>query len=170
MTYRFAEPKDLDQLMYMVNQAKAAFKAGNINQWQKGEPDEAGLLISIGQSLVHVLEEDGKAAAMITAVPGPEASYAVIDGAWLNQEPYYAFHRVCVEESRKGQGLAARLFLETERFVLEKGCRNIRIDTHPENLAMQRALLKSGYVCCGSLVLTEGSEIGDPRYGYHKVL
>lgn len=170
MTYRFATPMDLNQLMQMVNQAKAAFKAGNINQWQKGEPDEAGLMSSINQSLIHVLEEDGKAAAMITAVLGPEASYAAIDGAWLNQEPYYAFHRVCVEESMKGRGLAARLFSETERFVMEKGFHNIRIDTHPDNLSMQRALHKSGYVLCGSLILTEGSEVGDLRYGYHKVI
>lgn len=170
MTYRLAVPRDLDQLMYMVNQAKAAFKADHINQWQKGEPDEAGLLSSIEQSLVHVLEDEGKAVAMITAVPGPEASYASIDGAWLNQEPYYAFHRVCVEESRKGRRLAARLFSETEDFVLGKGCRNIRIDTHPDNRSMQRALEKSGYSRCGSLILVDGSEAGDPRYGYHKVL
>ena len=28
---------------------------------------------------------------MITVVPGPEADYAVIDGAWLNDEPYFCF-------------------------------------------------------------------------------
>ena len=70
---------------------------------------------------------------MITIVPGPEASYASIDGAWLNQEPYFAFHRVCVEESMKGRGLAARLFSEAEQYVLKTGVRNIRIDTHPDN-------------------------------------
>lgn len=81
---------------------------------------------------------------MITIVPGPEASYASIDGAWLNQEPYFAFHRVCVEESMKGRGLAARLFSEAEQYVLKTGVLNIRIDTHPDNQAMQRALAKSG--------------------------
>ena len=54
---------------------------------------------------------------MITVVPGPEADYAVIDGAWLNDEPYFAFHRVCVSEAHKGKGLAASLFSYSETFV-----------------------------------------------------
>lgn len=79
---------------------------------------------------------------MITVVPGPEADYAVIDGAWLNDEPYFAFHRVCVSEAHKGKGLAASLFSYSEAFAKEKGVRNIRIDTHPDNLSMQKALAK----------------------------
>ena len=125
---------------------------------------------SIIRSQIHVLEDMGQVIGMITIVPGPEASYASIDGAWLNQEPYTAFHRVCVEETMKGRGLAARLFSESELYALETGIRNIRIDTHPDNTSMQRALDKSGYICCGTLVLTEGSEAGDLRLGYQKTL
>ena len=123
---------------------------------------------SILQSQLHVLEDMGQVVGMITIVPGPEASYASIDGAWLNQEPYFAFHRVCVKDSLKGRGLAARLFSEAEQYVLQSGIRNIRIDTHPDNQAMQRALAKSGYIRCGTLILTEGSEAGDLRVGYQK--
>ncbi len=80
---------------------------------------------------------------MITIVPGPEASYASIDGAWLNQEPYFAFHRVCVKDSpeRPGPGCPAVFRGRTV-------CPPIRhpqypIDTHPDNQAMQRAWLKA---------------------------
>ena len=142
----------------------------NSNQWQKGEPNRQVLEASILQYQLHVLEDMGQIVGMITIVPGPEVSYASIDGAWLNQEPYYAFHRVCVKDSMKGRGLAARLFSEAEQYVLQSGIRNIRIDTHPDNQAMQRALAKSGYICCGTLVLTEGSEAGDLRVGYQKVI
>lgn len=168
MTYRLANQKDLDRLVAMSNQAKVSFKAKNIDQWQKGEPNRQVMEASILQSQLHVLEDKGQVVGMITIVPGPEASYASIDGAWLNQEPYFAFHRVCVEESMKGRGLAARLFSEAEQYVLKTGVRNIRIDTHPDNQAMQRALAKSGYICCGTLTLTEGSEAGDLRFGYQK--
>ena len=75
-----------------------------------------------------------------------------------------------VEESRKGQGLAARLFAESEDHVRARGLHNVRIDTHPDNLSMQHALEKSGYRLCGSLILQEGTEKGDPRLAYHKVL
>ncbi len=38
MIYRLAANEDLDQMMAMVDQAKASFKARGIDQWQKGEP------------------------------------------------------------------------------------------------------------------------------------
>ena len=87
---------------------------------------------------------------MITVVPGPEADYAVIDGAWLNDEPYFAFHRVCVSEAHKGKGLAASLFSYSEAFAKEKG--------------------GNGYTFCGKITLCSGSEAGDPRFAYQKIL
>ena len=157
-------------MMKMVEEAKEGFRARNIDQWQKGEPNEQGLTEGIEKSVVHVLEENGEVLGMITVVPGPEADYAVIDGAWLNDEPYFAFHRVCVSEAHKGKGLAASLFSYSEAFAKEKGVRNIRIDTHPDNLSMQKALAKNGYTFCGKITLCSGSEAGDPRFAYQKIL
>ena len=170
MIYRLATQRDLPRLLHMVDQAKASFRARGIDQWQKGDPDGPGLAAAIEQKTIHVLEQEGQAVGMITVVPGPEASYAQIDGAWLNQEPYAAFHRVCVEESCKCRGIAAQLFGRSEDLARHMGLTNIRIDTHPDNRSMQRALAKSGYTLCGSLTLTEGTEKGDPRLAYHKVL
>ena len=100
MNYRTAQTADLPAMMKMVEEAKEGFRARNIDQWQKGEPNEQGLTEGIEKSVVHVLEENGEVLGMITVVPGPEADYAVIDGAWLNDEPYFAFHRgIC---KRKG--------------------------------------------------------------------
>ena len=107
MNYRTAQTADLPAMMKMVEEAKEGFRARNIDQWQKGEPNEQGLTEGIEKSVVHVLEENGEVLGMITVVPGPEADYAVIDGAWLNDEPYFAFHRVCVSEAHKGKGLQA---------------------------------------------------------------
>ena len=100
LNYRTAQTADLPAMMKMVEEAKEGFRARNIDQWQKGEPNEQGLTEGIEKSVVHVLEENGEVLGMITVVPGPEADYAVIDGAWLNDEPYFAFHRVCVSEEK----------------------------------------------------------------------
>ncbi len=170
LKYRTARLSDLPAMMKMVEEAKEGFRTRHIDQWQKGDPSEAGLTESIKKDVVHVLEEDGDVLSMITVVPGPEADYAVIDGTWLNDEPYFAFHRVCVSEAHKGKGLAASLFAYSESFARKKGVRNIRIDTHPDNLSMQKALAKSGYTFCGKITLCTGSEAGDPRFAYQKIL
>ena len=39
----------------------------------------------------------------------------------------------------------------------------MRIDTHPGNIPMQKALKKAGFQQCGTIVLAEGSEKGDLR-------
>lgn len=170
MIYRHASMNDLPRLVTMVDQAKASFKSRGIDQWQRGEPNQSGLAASIEQHSVHVLEDAGTVVGMIMVAFGPEASYESIDGAWINEEPYAAFHRVCVEESQKGQGLAALLFSESEKYAAARGCRNIRIDTHPHNISMQKALAKSGYTLCGCITLREGNETGAPRIAFQKVL
>lgn len=169
MTYRFAVQEDLPQVTALANQAIAGFRARGIDQWQKGEPNEQELAAAIAHRDIHVLEEDGAIIAMITVVSGPEASYETIDGAWLSDEPYCAFHRVCVDESRKGRGIAGRLFAESEQYARGLGFTNVRIDTHPDNHSMQRALTKNGFTLCGHLTLKTGAEAGAPRLGYHKL-
>lgn len=74
MTYRFATLKDLDRLVAMSDQARKSFKARNIDQWQKGEPNRQVLEDSIIRSQIHVLEDMGQVIGMITIVPGPEAA------------------------------------------------------------------------------------------------
>ena len=170
LQYRNARLTDLPVMMKMVEEAKEGFRKRNINQWQKGEPSTQGLTEAIKKNVVHVLEENGEVLGMITVVSGPVADYAVIDGAWLNDAPYAAFHRVCVSEAHKGRGLAANLFSYSEALAKEKGINNIRIDTHPDNLSMQKALAKNGYTFCGKITLCTGSEAGDPRFAYQKIL
>ena len=93
MIYRLAVNEDLDQMMAMVDQAKASFKARGIDQWQKGEPDREGLAAGAAKGQIRVLEEDGRVIGMITLLEGRDPSYAKIDGAWLNDRPYVGFHR-----------------------------------------------------------------------------
>ena len=46
----------------------------------------------------------------------------------------------------------------------------MRIDTHAENLPMQRALEKAGFTPCGMIYLIGGREDGDPRLAYEILL
>ncbi len=170
MIYRLGRETDINEMMAMVDQAKEAFRAGGIDQWQKGEPDAPGLAEGIKAGQVHVLEDGGLVVAMITLAEGDDPSYRQIDGAWLDASPYTAFHRVCVSQELKGRGLAGRLFKESEALCLARGYHSVRVDTHPGNLSMQRALEKSGYTACGTLRLIGGSEEGDLRLGYQKLI
>ena len=60
LKYRTAHITDLPAMMKMVNEAKEGFRSRNIDQWQKGEPNEQGLTEAIKKDLVHVLEESNE--------------------------------------------------------------------------------------------------------------
>lgn len=132
---------------------------GNPTQWGDNYPAEEMIRQDIldGKCYVNLYEE------MICAVfyfaVEEDPTYGYIDGAWLNGEPYGVIHRIAVD--RSGKGAAAECFA----FAAER-CRNIRIDTHANNLPMQRCLAKNGFTRCGMIYL----EDGDPRIAYQKVI
>lgn len=170
MIYRLASSADLKRLTELAEQAIAGFRERGIDQWQKGEPNEQELAAGIERQIIHVIEDEGEIIAMITVVDGPDESYEQLNGVWPNDEPYCAFHRVCVEETRKGQGIAGKLFAFSEEYGRSLGYRNVRIDTHSDNHSMQRALEKHGFIPCGTLTLLTGADAGALRIGYHKII
>lgn len=88
-----------------------------------------------------VLCQNGTVMATMGLLFVPDASYADIDGAWANDEPYASMHRVA-----------------------------LRADTHPDNLPMQKYLLKNGFTRRGDIVPMEGAEKGCPRVAFDRVL
>ena len=51
LKYRTADLSDLPAMMKMVEEAKEGFRARNIDQWQKGEPNEQGLQKALKRAL-----------------------------------------------------------------------------------------------------------------------
>ena len=51
LNYRTAQTADLPAMMKMVEEAKEGFRARNIDQWQKGEPNEQGLQKALKKAL-----------------------------------------------------------------------------------------------------------------------
>lgn len=134
-------------------------RTGNPRQWADGYPKRELLEEDIARGRSYVMEgEDGAVHAVFFYAPGPDPTYAVIeDGAWLNDEPYGVIHRIAGDGQLKGVLSAAVAFCRAR-------CSNLRIDTHHDNVVMQRALEKAGFVRCGVIYL----ENGDPRIAYQK--
>ena len=81
----------------------------------------------------------------------------IYDGEWVNTQPYAVIHRIAVKHH--GKGIAD--FIYSECFKLHP---NIKIDTHKDNLPMQRSLAKAGFKYCGIIYLESGEE----RLAYQK--
>ena len=156
---RNARPADWDDIMEIYATARAFMKtAGNPTQWGDSFPYEDIVQEDIELQQSYVVELDGRVQAVFAMIPGIDPTYLEIEGAWLNDEPYAAVHRVASRGEVKG--LTGRIL----EWALEQHG-NIRIDTHDDNLPMQRALVKAGFTPCGRIWIEDGT----PRIAYQKI-
>ena len=160
---------DLPEVMRIIADAQADFRARGIDQWQNGYPNEVVIRhdIARGESYVVTRGEQIVATAMITFAPDP--NYAVIyNGEWLLAAPksYATIHRIAVDLGERGQGIAEWIVGQAERMCRKRGADSLRIDTHRDNRSMQRVAEKNGMTLCGIIHLADGAE----RLAYEKIM
>ena len=156
---RPAQSADLADILDIYATARRFMKAaGNPTQWGDTDPREEVVRedIRLGQS--YVVEVDGRIQAVFAAIPGEDPTYQVIDGAWLDNGPYCAVHRVA------SRGELPGMATEILRWTLERHP-SVRIDTHEQNRPMRRVLEKNGFLFCGRIQTLSAS----PRVAYQKL-
>lgn len=161
----------LGRICQITDQAKRQLRELGLDQWQQGYPSEDVWArdIAVGQAYT-VLDDAGTVIGAFAFVTGFEPSYETIDGHWLSDEPYASVHRVCVSDGSKGKGIAGAMFAFAFEKAHELGYASVRIDTHPGNAPMKRALEKAGFQPCGTIRLADGVEKGHLRIAFEKLL
>ena len=161
MQIRNATLNDLPQILTIYDDARAYMRAnGNLHQWNNGYPSEELLLEDLNANQLYVCEENGLLLGVFCYFFGNDPTYArIYEGAWLNERPYGVLHRIAVTSHRRG--VASFCF----DYCLSR-CGNLKIDTHRDNLPMQRSLAKNGFAQCGIIYLLSGDE----RLAYQKTV
>jgi len=75
-------------------------------------------------------------------------------------EPPIAVHRLMVDPSQQGRGLAKALMLHAEDVARAKGCRSIRLDTFLHNPAAMALYPRLGYRRTGTAMMRKGEFVG----------
>lgn len=170
MEFVVASYEQIDEMCEITEQAKAQLRNLGLEQWQKGYPSREVWTEDVKCGRTYLAMEEGKILGMFAFQTTPDVSYYEIDGQWLTQGAYASMHRVCVSDACKGKGVAGKMFAYGFSMASELGFASVRIDTHPGNLPMQRALKKAGFLPCGEIHLVGGCEDGDLRIGFEKIL
>lgn len=159
MKLRKAKAEDIPAVLSIYEDAKASLRERGIDQWQNGYPNEASLRQDIEQDISYILEKDGQVIATACLAFGIEPTYCTIyEGKWLGEGDYGFLHRIAVSSQCKGQGAAGLFFQELKHQAEQNGVTVLRVDTHRDNLSMQRALEKNGFSRRGIIYLEDGSE------------
>ena len=170
MNFILADTSHLEQLCVITEQAQRQLKNMGVDQWQKGYPNREVWQQDIEDRVSFVAVEGDTVMGAFMLLTSDEPSYAEIDGSWLTETPYASLHRVCVSDHCKGSGVAGKMFEFACRKAKELGFASMRIDTHPQNKSMLRAIAKAGFTRCGDIRIVGGSENGDLRVAFEKIL
>ena len=152
MNVRLASLADLDTASAIYARARVFMREnGNPTQWGDSYPS-LDLIRSdiLGENLYIIEDSEGTAAGLFAFFPNGDPDYNVINGAWLNDEPYAAIHRIASSGAHKG------VFSHILDFCLARSS-NIKVDTHAQNTVMQSVLKKHGFSLCGTIT-ADGSE------------
>ena len=162
MEIRMARLSDLGVIEEIYSKARSFMrKTGNTAQWAGGYPSRNLIISDIEKEQLYVVTDSEQILASFVYFYGVDKTYVKIyDGEWKNDLPYGVIHRIAVAENAHGRGVARFCF----DFAYEK-CGNLKIDTHKDNVPMQKALMKAGFEYCGIIYL----ESGDERLAYQKV-
>lgn len=160
MRFRRTVTEDIPGIMKMIRQAQTYMKEHNIDQWQKGYPNEKVFQEDIARGYSYVLEDEGQLLGTLAVIFDGEPTYDnIYEGSWKTEGTSYgAIHRVAVAEELKGRGIAGTMLSEAEKLCRERGIRSMRNDTHRDNHSMQRMLAKNGFEYCGIIYLEDGAE------------
>ncbi len=151
MQIRFASPDDLEFIESAYTRARAFMQAnGNATQWPDGYPGRIDAEEDIAREHCSLVSDDEGPLAVFSFAPGPDETYAEIDGAWHSNTDYYVIHRVAAV---RGHGVARAIF----SFAAEHAD-YLRCDTHEDNAPMRRALTSFGFRECGTITVADGTE------------
>jgi RimJ/RimL family protein N-acetyltransferase len=167
MEFRMADYKDIDSIMNIIFKAQENFRSKKIDQWQNNYPNYDIIREDIKNKNSYVLLKDGVIIGTVYLSFDGEPTYEKIyKGQWLSNRQYAVIHRMAVDSEYKGLGLASLMMKYMEDICLNKNIHSIKVDTHSENLSMQKSLEKNGYKYCGIIYLEDGNE----RVAFEKLL
>lgn len=165
MELRKAQVDDIPKIMIIIRDAQAFLKQQGIDQWQNNYPNLETISNDVQNDHGYVLIVDNRILAYGAIINGIEPTYAVIeDGAWLNDDPYIVVHRLAVDSAHRGQKIASCFIAETIKLAKKWGVYNLRIDTHRDNLIMQKMIINNEFNYCGVIYLASK----DQRLAYQK--
>lgn len=166
MEFRKAVEADIDGIMNIIRQAQAYFKEHGINQWQNNYPNAEIISNDIKNKNSYILLMNHSiVATAVVSFDGEKTYDCIYEGQWISNNKYAVIHRIAVDNNYKGSGLASQIVRNIEQLCVDKGIYSIKIDTHEENLSMQKLLKKNKFQYCGIIYLEDGSK----RIAFEKI-
>lgn len=158
ISFREAKVSDVGDIMEIISQAQKYLKSLNIDQWQNNYPNNLVIENDIKNNNAYVAVINKKVVGFAAIIFDKELTYNTIyNGSWLSRKPYVTVHRIAVAKDYKNLGIGNLLIEKTVELAKKSGVSSIRIDTHQDNLIMQKFIFANNFTFCGHIYLGDKS-------------
>lgn len=171
MIIRKANLNDLYAIKEVYNIAvKHMNEEGNINQWNDYDSFETGVKKYINDECFYIVLLENEIVGFFALIYGIDKTYNNIRyGEWLNNNEYVTIHKIAVKYYQKNIASFILNYIINE--IKSKNIKNIRIDTHKDNISMQTFLNKKEFIHCGEISITcNFNDLPSLREAYMKEL
>ena len=156
---RGATMSDADTVFGLIEEAKAFFKAHDIDMWQRGYPWFPDIIEDITSGDAYVCTDGDRIVGYIFITFSEEDFHSTLKGKWEDGDPA-VFHRLVVDADCKRSGIASMLISFAEELARENGCTSMRTETDVTNVPMTSLMKKLHYVERGPLIFKEFEKLG----------
>ena len=163
---------DLPKVMEITTAAKKLLKQNGSLQWQQGYPNEEIFTNDINNERLYGIYEDNELMGYGAYVYGKDLNYVEIEGGKWDipaNDRDMAIHRVAVDENCHGKKYGVKILEYGIKYAKKLKCLTVKVDTHKNNIPMQKCIAKSGFLYRGIIkILTE--KLDNLRLAYEIVL
>lgn len=161
---RKANTTDIPMIWAILKDAIKRRKLDGSQQWQDGYPNIEVVQSDVDNEVGFVFTEKDDIIGCCTLFINYEPLYKDIQGKWLTDGDFIAFHRLAIKETHVGNGLSSRILESIEEYARDNNIYSIKADTNFDNSPMLGLFKKMGYIYCGEI-----NTRGRPRKAFEKV-
>lgn len=148
---RLTQKRDLTLVNAIIAEARQLLQTEKSPQWQASYPTKDIIEADLKHRFSFVLIYNNKIIGTAALVTGINPDYQEIyEGKWqYPQLPYATIHRLAIGKKYRGRGFARFLISNLLTLSELKGVKDVRIDTHYQNLRVQKIAKSFGFNYCG---------------------
>lgn len=152
MIIRKAKKPDLENIMKMYKSCVTGMLRNGIDQWDETYPNTEIISQDLNVGTYYVAEMDKTIISGINIDKNQDPTYLDID--WKDKsDSFLVVHRLGVKEEFWNKRIGKDLMLFTEKLVIEKGLKSIRLDTYSGNPKAMEFYRRIGYTELGTIDL-----------------
>lgn len=145
---RLAKESDLDQIVLLAERTRKDMLRQGLKQWPGNYPNLDYFKNDLSQEGLYIYKEGETILATITLLPRNDPPYQEL--SWRGTHSL-VIHRLVVRPDVQRQGIGRKMFSFAKQLATENGYDSILVDTHPDNIKMQRLIQTSGFEYVGYL-------------------